>query len=150
MNRLSLQPKKAFSCLLLSCSHRSHQFTPLHAFQIDFPSRTVSIHLPHDSIVEGGKWDVMRCELSPRKCCCPHLSPDSASSVVCVHRLPSAATWSYLSIPLSGLFVCLLLKSLSGFLILPSHPYHHLYCLMFPAMGLLSLPSLSSLSSVLY
>lgn len=119
MNCLSLQPKTALSCLLLSCSHRSHQFKPLHASPIDFPSCSVSINLPHDSIVRGGKWDVMRCELSPRKCCCPHLSPDSASSFVCVHPLLSAAAGCYLSIPLSGLCVWLPLQSLSGFLFLP-------------------------------
>lgn len=51
----------------------------------------------------GGEWDVIRCESSPRKCRCPHLSPDSASSVVCVHRLPSAVVQSYLSVPLWSL-----------------------------------------------
>lgn len=93
INRISLQPKTTLSRLLLSCSRRSHQFTPLRTFQIDFPSCTISIHLPHNSIVGREKWDVMRCEPSPCKCCCPHLSPDSASSFVCVHRLPSATAW---------------------------------------------------------
>lgn len=91
----------------------------------------------------------MRCELSPHKCSCPHLIPDSPS-LVFVHSLPSAVAGSYLSVPLSCLRVRLLHKSLSGFLFLPLHPYLNLYCLMFPVIGVSSFPFLSLLSSVMY
>lgn len=45
-----------------------------------FPVSSFFIRFPHDSIVEGGgKWDVMRCQLSSVKCCCLHLSHDASS-----------------------------------------------------------------------
>lgn len=149
MNRLSLQPKTALSCLPLSCSRRSHQFKPLHASQIDFQSRTVSIHLPHDSIVGGEKWDVMRCELSPHKCFCPHLIPDSPSLVLFTlfhlqWLVPIFPSHSLVSV--SGFFI----SPWVVFLFLPLHSYLNLYCLMFPVIGLSSSPFLSLLSSVMY
>lgn len=86
MNRLSVQPKTALSGLQLSCSHRSHQFKPLRASRIDFPSHAVSIHSPHYSIFGLG-WAgvVVRCEPSPGKWCRPQLSLDSTPPSVCVH-----------------------------------------------------------------
>lgn len=98
----------------------------MHLKSISRPASSLSLTTWFNCL-EGGKWDVMRCELSPHKCCCPHLSPDS-SSFVCVHPLPSAAAASYLSVHPTLWSLCLTTSLVPEwfFVSCPSRPYRHL------------------------
>lgn len=114
MNHVSVQPKTILSQPALSRSHTSHEFKPLHASPIDFLSCAGTIRLPHNLIVAGQKWNLMRCEQSPVKCCCLHLLPrclaptificaslfflPAVSSSVWVVLFSSLKSWSQFSV----------------------------------------------------